>query len=173
MFMAHKRQEQHRQQELCGGKGARRRGARNKIPNCNPLSGDQVHSTPDARAKETKRNGKYVEEIGHGESPSLENLVQERLVQEMLVQERTVQERFVQEKLVQQSLESNVTEMTKTWGYMMGISQYHKREKNMTKLGNMVWSERQCEVKSTRSQETCFRCRLLSCVILLQENLKR
>ena len=45
--------------------------------------------------------------------------------------------------------------MTKTSGNVMGISQYNKKEKNMTRLGNMVWSEKsQNIVKSSLPEWT-------------------
>ena len=62
-----------------------------------------------------------------------------------------VQQRLSQEKLVQQSLESNVSEMTKTSGNTMGISQCHKREKNMTELCDVVTREPK-EVKISRNR---------------------
>jgi hypothetical protein len=60
-FVAHKRQEQDPQQKLCGRKGGRRRGAKNKIvPIINPLSGggglahDRVQPMQETKVRETE-----------------------------------------------------------------------------------------------------------------------
>ena len=63
------------------------------------------------KVRETEKNCKYGEENGHGKCPSLETIVQKKCLQE---------------KMVQQSMECNVTEMTKTSGNVMGISQNNK-----------------------------------------------
>ena len=53
-------------------------------------------------------------------------------------------------RLVKQSPESNVDEMKKTSGNMIGISHYHKREENVTQLGNVMCVEKsQDDVKSS------------------------
>ena len=72
---------------------------------------DRVHPMQEKRFGGPEK--KYGDENGHEKSPSLE--------------------KFLQERLVQQNLENNVAEMTKTLGNMMGISQYPKRDKNMTR----------------------------------------
>ena len=71
----------------------------------------------ETKVRENQETCKYGGKGGHEKSSNLEMLVQKRLVQQILSQE----------KLAQQSLESDVSEMTKTLGNMMGISQYHKR----------------------------------------------
>ena len=76
---------------------------------------------------------------------------------------RLVQERLVQERPMQRSLESNESEMTETSGNVMGISQFNKKEQNITRLGNMMWIEKSQnnvksslpEVKEPNAAESC------------------
>ena len=85
----------------------------------------------ETKVRENQETCKYGGKGGHEKSPNLE----------MLVQERLVQQKLSQEKLVQQSLESDVSEMRKTSGNMTGISEYHKRGKNMTEFCDVVTRE--------------------------------
>jgi hypothetical protein len=139
MFVAHKRQEQNHQQQLCGRKGARRRGAKNKrIPNINPLRGggglvrDQVHPMQERKVRVTEETCKD----GHEKSPSLVK-EEDSEVPEDKVLMRLVQQRLLQEKLVKQSLESDVSEKTETSGNMTEMSNVVTREPKEVKIGDI------------------------------------
>jgi hypothetical protein len=76
-IVAHKRQEQIHQQELCGRKGGRRRGAKNKtVPDRNGggLDYGQVQQMQETKVRENQGICKYGGENGHGKSPSQESL---------------------------------------------------------------------------------------------------
>ena len=101
---------------LCGRKGRRRRGEKNKIiPNINPLSGggrlvrDQVHPMKETKVRVTKETCKDSLE----KSPSLVKDEESEVPEEQVLM-RLVQQRLLQTKLVQQSLESDVSEITET-----------------------------------------------------------
>ena len=78
--MAHKRQEQNHQQELCGRKGGRRGGAKKKlVPDRKTLSGGgldsgQAHRMQEKKVRENLGNCKYSGKNSHRKNPSLECL---------------------------------------------------------------------------------------------------
>jgi hypothetical protein len=139
MFVAHKRQEQNHQQQLCGRKGGRRRGAKNKrIPNINPLRGGgglvraQVHPMQERKDRVTEETCKD----GHEMCPSLVKEEDSEVPEEQVLM-RLVQQRLLQEKLVKQSLESDVSEKTETSGNMTEMSNVVTREPKEVKIGDI------------------------------------
>jgi hypothetical protein len=138
MFVAHKRQEQDHQQKLCGKKGGRRGGAKNKIiPIINPLSGgggpkyDLMYPMQETNVRETEKTCKNGKKTGHEKCRSLVKEEDSEVPEEQVLV-GFVQQRLLQEKLVKQSLESDVSEKTETLG-------------NMTEMYNVVAPLPHCE----------------------------
>ena len=164
-FVAHKRQEQNHQHELCGRKGGRRGGAKNKIvPDRKPLSGggldcDQGHRVQEDKVRENLGNIEDCGKNGHGNSPNL------NLWRDFCTRKKPEGASEVSEKMTVTGNpgQSNKTEMTRTSENVMEISQYNKRlmqKQNMTKLGHEVWSEKsQTYVKSSLPENPTMKIR--------------